>query len=347
MIDILHDSRFRPPGFLETLKEALLGRKRPLACLQVEVTSACTGACAYCPHTTQKGAWRSRQLAPETLAALWPLMRASERVHLQGWGEPLLHPHFLEFQQFCKKAGCATSTTSCGLKMNDELARGLATSGMDIMAFSLVGTDDKSNDARTKVPFETVCQSIAMLRSAIDETGSPLEIHLAYLMLADRMEAAGQLPELMDKLNVEMAVVSTLDYLSVPQHDTLAFAPHEQDKISRARDILAKAAAEAASNGRIIHYALPGAAVKKGGCRENIAQSLYMDAGGNISPCVYLNVPGSDPPERRRVFGNVRELSPTDIWKQEDFRNFRKNLQENNPDEACFHCPKRLEEASE
>ena len=35
----------REPGFWETVTEALLGRRRPLDCIQVEVTSRCPGRC--------------------------------------------------------------------------------------------------------------------------------------------------------------------------------------------------------------------------------------------------------------------------------------------------------------
>jgi len=83
---------FREPGFWETVKEAFLGTRRPLDCIQAEVTSRCPGRCTYCPHTTQREKWLSRDMDMETFGRLWPLMRRSGRVHLQGWGEPLLNP---------------------------------------------------------------------------------------------------------------------------------------------------------------------------------------------------------------------------------------------------------------
>ena len=74
-------------------------------------------------------------------AALTPLMLQSERVHLQGWGEPFAHPRLLDYVALARKAGCAASTTSCGLVMTEELARRTVESGMDIVAFSLVGSE--------------------------------------------------------------------------------------------------------------------------------------------------------------------------------------------------------------
>lgn len=360
--DPLADPSFRAPGFLERLRDAFLGVQRPLDCLQVEITSHCVGRCSYCPHTTAASTWKSRHMPDEVFAALWPFLRGAQRAHLQGWGEPLLHPRFLDYISLARRAGCAVSSTSCGMRMDALLARKLAESGMDMLAFSIVGTDDASNDARAGIPFARVCESVRILRKAIREAGrnadgNSLEIHFAYLLLSDRMDAARRLPALMDELDVEMAVVSTLDYLALPGHEELAFAPQETAKIAAARDMLESIAAEADSRGRIIHFALPGteALGDAGGCRENIVRSCYVDADGKISPCVYLNVPDNNldsteqasktlrTESRRRIFGDVRNESPWEIWKKQDFINFRKGLANNAPNAACLDCPKRFE----
>ncbi|WP_300922935.1 radical SAM/SPASM domain-containing protein [uncultured Desulfovibrio sp.] len=362
--DPLADPAFRAPGFLERLREALLGAQRPLDCLQVEVTSLCSGRCVYCPHTTAAATWRGRHMPDAVFAALWPLLRGAQRAHLLGWGEPLLHPRFLDYVALARRAGCAVSSTSCGLRMDAALARRLAESGMDLLAFSLVGTDETTNDARAGVPFARVRESVRLLRAAIRETGQPpdgepLEIHFAYLLLADRMDAVRRLPALMDELDVEMTVVSTLDYLALPDQAHLAFAPQETEKLVAARDLLETVAAEAETRGRIIHFALPGAdaVADAGGCRENVARSCYVDADGRLSPCVYLNVPDNAPPApaqgdvdavsrgdgRRRVFGDVRAEAPWRIWNKPEFADFRAALVRNAPDAACLGCPKRFE----
>lgn len=350
--DPLQNPDFRAPGLGERLRELFLGEKRPLDCVQVEVTSHCAGRCVYCPHTTQAASWRSRHMSDEVFAALWPLLRRSGRAHLQGWGEPLLHPRFFDFVALARKAGCEVSSTSCGLRMDAELAARLVQSGMDMLAFSLAGTDAASNAARAGVPFERVCEAIRLVRAAQREGAgrgasgeNTPEVHLAYLLLADRVEAAAGLPRLMEKLDVRMAVVSTLDYIAAPQQAVLAFAPEETDKIARARAVLERAAAEAATDGREIYYALPGpqAVADAGGCRENVTRSLYVDADGALSPCVYLNVPAEEDGARRRTFGNARDGDAWELWNGESFRAFRAALANNMPDACCLACPKRFE----
>ena len=112
--DPLHNPRFQEPSVWQLFRESLFGKPRLLDCIQVEVTSVCPGRCVYCPHTTQAGYWRSRHMEAATFARLWPLMQESGRVHLQGWGEPFLHPRFMDFAALARKAGCRVSTTTCG-----------------------------------------------------------------------------------------------------------------------------------------------------------------------------------------------------------------------------------------
>jgi len=186
---------FREPGFWETVKEALFGVWRPLDCIQVEVSSRCPGRCIYCPHTTLRDRWRSRNMEISTFSRLWPLMRRSARVHLQGWGEPLLNPAFFDMAVLARKAGCQVSTTTCGLCMNETIALRIIDSGIDIVAFSLAGADAESNRSRLGVDFDRVCEAVSTLQGVRQKhMAVHLEIHFAYLMLASNMEAVRGLP---------------------------------------------------------------------------------------------------------------------------------------------------------
>lgn len=223
------------PGLRQWLREAFTGRPTPLLCMQVEVSSVCACRCTYCPHTTKKDVWQSRLMSAETFAALWPLMRQCGRVHLQGWGEPFLHPRFMDFVSVARRAGCAVSTTTCGQHMDESLAAAIVDSGMDVVAFSLAGTDEASNASRQGIPFSRVCEAIRCLREVRrKKQGVHLEVHLAYLLLPSQLEAVKRLPELMEELDVHCAVVSTMDYIASPELAVEAYSPEEADKVAAA-----------------------------------------------------------------------------------------------------------------
>jgi MoaA/NifB/PqqE/SkfB family radical SAM enzyme len=334
---------FRPPGLWESIKEAFLGARRLLDCLQVEVTSRCPGRCTYCPHTTFKESWRPQDMEMATFRRLWPLMRRSGRVHLQGWGEPLLNPAFFQMAALARKAGCQVSTTTCGLRMDEALAGQIVASGIDIVAFSLAGADADSNAPRRGVDFDRVCEAVAVLQAVRRRRmGVHLEVHFAYLMLASAMEAVRGLPQLMQRLGVHAAVVSTLDFIPEPGLEGEAFQPHDTEKLSRAQAVLAETAAAAHRLGLDFHYELPDPGACGTSCRENISRSLYVSADGSVSPCVYVNVPAAAADPTRRVFGNVHDQDPLAIWESAEFRRFRERLAGGDPDLSCRSCPKRF-----
>lgn len=329
------------PGLVERLG-ASFGLQRPLQCVQVEITSFCGGKCGYCPRSAWEDKWASRHMSAECFARIWPLLRRSARAHLQGWGEPMLHPRLADFISTALRAGCRVSSTSCGLAINRRSAAALAGSGLDMLAISLAGTDEASNAIRNGVPFGRVCEAIGLLNAAIAETGSDMEIHLAYLLLADRMEAAAELPGLMRRLHVPVAVVSTLDFMARPEHRALALAPGDGPGLDRARKILGLAAARAADEGMAIHYALPGPGVHPASCREEAHNSVYVNAAGLVSPCVYLNVPGMDE-QKRIIFGDVTQRDAWEICNSESFAAFRRGFASGDCAAACAACVKRHE----
>ena len=279
-----------------------------------------------------------------TFARLWPLMRRSNRVHLQGWGEPLLNPAFFEMAALALKAGSAVSTTTCGLIMTEHLALQLVESGLDIIAFSLAGVDAETNASRQGVAFERVCETIALLQVVRRaRQGVHLEIHLAYLMLASNMEAVRGLPALMQHLGVHAAVISTLDYVPSAELEPESFGLDEPEKLAAAASILQETASEIRRLGMECHWSLPDPSAPGATCRENITRSLFVAADGSVSPCVYLNLPSAGADPRRRVFGNVLAEDPIAIWEDEDFRRFREGLAEGAPDRCCLTCVKRFE----
>jgi MoaA/NifB/PqqE/SkfB family radical SAM enzyme len=279
-----------------------------------------------------------------TFARLWPLMRRSSRVHLQGWGEPLLNPAFFEMAALAIKAGSAVSTTTCGLIMNERLALQLVESGLDIIAFSLAGASAETNASRQGVGFERVCEALSLLQTVRRaRQGVHLEIHLAYLMLASNMEAVRGLPALMRRLGVHAAVISTLDYVPSPELEPESFRLDQPEKLATAASILRETASEIRRLGMECHWSLPDPSAPGRSCRENIARSLFVAADGSVSPCVYLNLPAGEADPGRRILGNVLIGDPLEIWQGETFRRFREGLAAGDPDRSCLTCVKRFE----
>lgn len=211
-------------------------------------------------------------------------------MHLQGWGEPFLHPRFMDFAALARKAGCRVSTTTCGLRMDETLAAQIVGSGIDIVAFSLVGTDEASNAPRAGVPFSRVCEAVRTLqRVRKAKMGVHLELHFAYLMLASQMEAVEGLPDLMDELDVHAAVISTLDYIGGAGAGSGSLFPDRRRANWTPPGTYSNASPEKPPNAGAASTTAcpplgPMTAAAWFPCRENAARTLYVDAEGACPP---------------------------------------------------------------
>lgn len=282
-------------------------------------------------------------MAMDTFKRLWPAIRSSKRVHLQGWGEPLMSPDFFQMAALARKAGCAVSTTTCGLLINEEMARKIVDTGFDIIAFSLAGTDAATNSVRKGVDFGMVYQSISTLQKIRRACkGFHLQIHIAYMMLASAVEAVKSLPAMAGELGVHSVVVSTLDYVPDPGLEQEAFYPGGIEKLQAAAEILREAESAAESLGVDFHWSLPRSDAPGDKCRENISRSFFVASDGAVSPCVYVNLPIEGGHPYRLVFGNVNERDVLEIWADEKFRVFRERLSKGCPATICKKCPKRF-----
>lgn len=332
----------KSPGVWRDFLEMFRGRE--LGCIQVEISSYCTGKCVYCPHTVFASNWKSRHMESGTFANLWPLMCRSSRVHLQGWGEPFLHPCFMDFAKLALRAGCQVSTTTSGLYMNEKLALQLVDSGIDVIGFSLTGTSGSSNDKyREGVPFDQVAHAVHLLQSVRKARKAVhLEIHLAYLLLASNLDALWELPELMNDWGVHETIISTLDYIPSQQLSSEAFLPHERDKIKAAKAVIDEVALKIRAAGKEIYVSLPDHKPAPQ-CREEAQKNLYVDAEGIVSPCVLLNVPTRNGNSKKKTFGSVNGEEPLSIWAKSEYQAFRDALGTLTPDRVCENCIKRFE----
>jgi MoaA/NifB/PqqE/SkfB family radical SAM enzyme len=88
------------------------GSRRPLRALQIEVTSRCTRQCAICPRFALSGEWLEGDLSREHWRRLEQDLNTAQHVHLQGWGEPLLHVDLPRMVKAAKRNGCTVGISA-------------------------------------------------------------------------------------------------------------------------------------------------------------------------------------------------------------------------------------------
>lgn len=321
--------------------------------IQVEVTSACNAACAYCPRTVYRRNWHDRFMPMETFQRLLPALRKTTLAYLQGWGEPLLHPDFIEMVRLARQAGCTVGTTSNGMQLTPERIRRVMDAGLDILALSHAGTTPAVNDAaRAGTSLAKMLEKAALVQEikARQSVATPV-LHFAYMLLRSGLRDLKGLPQLMVEHGVQEAVVSVLDFEPGEGLSPEVVAPKDEDERRELDALLAGVRKQAENLGLTIHW--PGFDAKDGEipvCSENIERALFVSANGEVSPCVYANIPvsaaeyarrGRSAPYYRVTFGNVNtEMLPA-IWRKPDYVRFREQLVRGEPAEICRTCPKR------
>jgi MoaA/NifB/PqqE/SkfB family radical SAM enzyme len=177
--------------------------------IQVEVTTHCQAACSYCPHTVYREHWKSRHLALDTFQRLLPDLKRARLVHLQGWGEPLLHPDFFTLVSLARGAGCTVGTTTNGMLLDTDSLRRLVDLEVSVVAFSLAGVGGKNDAVRRGTTFAAVLEKIVALNEIKARKGALLpRVNVAYMLLSSGLDDLALLPQALAGLGVGQVVAA-------------------------------------------------------------------------------------------------------------------------------------------
>ncbi len=318
--------------------------------IQVEVTSACNAACTYCPRTVYRDVWEDRHLPLDTFRKLEPAFAKTRHVHLQGWGEPFLHPDFFEMVAIAKAAGCRVGTTTNGMLLNGDRITRIIESGVDIIALSLAGTGEANDVIRKGTSLKKVLEAIRTLDREKKEMGTEKpEIHVAYMLFRSGMGELEALPALLESLGVSQVVVSTLDFVPTEELRKEAVIPETVEEYREICARLDRLVEAGRTKGLGIHYHLVSTEKRREVCTENVQRALCVSSDGAVSPCVYTNLgvsgtyhdlQGKKVSYERMVFGNIREKDVKDIWKGKSYKAFRRSFFKGRLAPTCQKCPK-------
>jgi len=319
--------------------------------IQVEVTSQCNAACVYCPHTVYREQWASRHLPLATFRQLLPVFAKTRLVYLQGWGEPFLNPHLLEMIALAKQAGCQVGTTTNGMLLDGETVVKLAQSGIDLVAFSLAGVDERNDTLRRGTSLKKVLAAMEELHRAKENLGhSKPAIHIAYMLLRSGMADLAKLPLILRSLGVSQVVISILDFVPQLELEAETVLPAEEREYRELKALFRELEELAEPFGLKVHYQIKEPGEKRLLCPENVQRALFVGSDGSVAPCVFTNLPlagpvtcafrGQELPYRRLTFGNLEELSFPAIWRQKAYLNFRRSSFTGKLLSLCQNCLK-------
>ena len=142
--------------------------------MQVEVTTRCDAACVYCPRNACGGGWRDEDMSMALFRRALAASRGARHLHVQGWGEPLLHPRYPDMLAEAVQAGYVVGLTTNGVHLDAGMAGILVDAGVDLVALSLAGVGARNDAVRRGAPTARVLAALDALREAKARAGRAL-----------------------------------------------------------------------------------------------------------------------------------------------------------------------------
>ncbi len=309
---------------------------RPFEALQVEVTSRCCLRCEMCPRSARADRWPEIDLPWQAFARIARAFPRVRHVHLQGWGEPLLHPRLFDMIALAKAAGCRVGLTSNGMGLDAATARRLLELDLDLLSVSIAGATRETHErirvgSSLSVILENLNHLLALRRGW---PGPRPKVELSYLMTRSNMAELPQAVALAASLGVDELYATNLDYLVIPAHDRLRVfgCPPLREGFARLRDEARERARRMGLAFRPYPLDLDEVAM----CEAHPATILFVSCEGWVAPCTYLALPGQDAIPRwfegtgvlvpAVRFGNIEEQDLMEIWDGPAYREFRERF---------------------
>lgn len=264
---------------------------RPFSVAQIEVTSRCSTGCVFCPHDALLEEWIEGDLPLDLYREkIAPHLDWFDLVYLQGWGEPMLHPHLWEMLALAKQKGCRTGFTTNGSWLKDEENNRLLDLGVNMISVSFAGTAAGVHESlRTHSGFAQLCknfESLANLKRQRQMAHPWLELH--FLMTRANLGEFPALVALAASLGADEVVATNLTYspsLALDRMHVFGEPPLPEDV-----EIIQQAKKSAEGLGIPLRIyplqAEPGTLV----CDADPIHTVYINHRGEVTPCVYLGL---------------------------------------------------------
>jgi MoaA/NifB/PqqE/SkfB family radical SAM enzyme len=291
----------------------------PWNILQLDVSTYCTLHCPTCPRTALAEVWRNAHVTWDIVERLLPYAGRFKFVHLQGWGEPLLHPELPAIVSRFTAAGTACGLTTNGVHLTPALGRGLLDAGLKVLTVSLSGATPATQALlRPPSKLDEIVAAVAGFKAL---AGKACEVRLSFLRQPENQHEMAAIVRLARRLKLDDVVGVNPTYQANPEH---AQRLVRDDRSARRA---ARHARWAALLARQNFTLMDVAQDNPPSCANRPQENLTVSVTGDVSPCVFLQLPLKARPaafDRPLLnFGNVLETDLDEIWNGPGYRAFR------------------------
>lgn len=321
------------------------------AYLQLEPVGQCNLRCQMCaiqfrrdgpPH----GAPAFMEF--ETFVRIIEQFPALAHLHLQGLGEPMMHPRFFDMAAFAAGRGVRVTTNSnMTLILNERRAARCVSCGLDCIHVSIDGATPRTYESvRKRSRFDRVVRNFELLLAARRQAGGEKpELRLVTVVMRQNLHELAEIVRLAHRWSIATMFVQHLchDFSESTLPD--AYRPMrefverqtllgEDEAVVEEHFALARRTAESLG----VDLRLPALGgdsrpAPSGRCRCDWPWTgAYVSYEGRAMPCCMISTPD------RLTFGNLKFEDAGAVWNNRAYSEFRSQLSSGAPHELCRSC---------
>jgi MoaA/NifB/PqqE/SkfB family radical SAM enzyme len=315
--------------------------------VQIEPVGQCNLKCRMCPVVYRK----ERPPAFMSFEAYCRLLDGFvgvKELHLQGLGEPLLHPRFFDMVSYAAARGIVVSTNTNLTALSPRRADECVKSGLQRIHVSLDAADARAYEyIRVGARFEKVLRNLGWLTEAKRRLGSVLpEIALVAVAMRRNLEQLPALVRLASGYGVHSLSVQHLAHDFGESSLPLRYRPMREfveeetllaENPARVQRWFDEARAVAESLGVQLRLPNPRPRPRPASLRGRERcdwpwRGAYVAYTGEAMPCCMVATPD------RANLGSMNERGVAGVWQGEAYRDFRARLESDNPPDVCKGC---------
>ncbi|MEA2719219.1 MAG: hypothetical protein QOJ39_1083 [Candidatus Eremiobacteraeota bacterium] len=313
--------------------------------VQIEPVGECNLRCRMCPVryrdvTNAYMAWDDFTRIVDDLPALAEL-------HLQGLGEPLLHPRFFDMVEYAVARGVAVSVNTNLTLLTQAKAERAATCGLEAIYVSVDGaTPETYERIRVDARFDRLERNMLRLLEALARHGSATRVQVTAVAMRENLDELADLVALtarwgLDTLSVQHLChdfgESTLPAQYAPMRAFVAdqtLVDLDATRVAHAFDAARTAAREHGVSlrlPRVTPVAHEPGTPGRSRC-DWPWRGPYVAYDGTAMPCCMVATPD------RASLGNMVAEGVDAIWNGAAYQDFRARLDSDDPPEICKSC---------
>jgi MoaA/NifB/PqqE/SkfB family radical SAM enzyme len=315
--------------------------------VQIEPVGQCNLKCRMCPVVYRKEK-PPAFMSYEAFCRLVEEFESVRELHLQGLGEPLLHPRFFDMVRYAVSRGITVSTNTNLTALSPRRADECVASGLQRLFVSLDAAQAEAYEyIRVGARFDKVLRNLRWVTDAKARAGADHPaIGLVAVAMRRNLEELPELVRLAREHGVHTVSVQHLAHdfseASLPvRYRAMRDFVEEQtllnEDAARVERWFDEARAAARTLG--VELRLPNASAKprpeglRG--RERCDwpwRGAYVAYSGEAMPCCMVATP------ERLNFGSMIRGGVRAVWESDAYREFRGRLDSDDPPDICKGC---------